>query len=73
LKKNLFFFTQAAQTAVDQFLVLRNFRGSKRFVVYGSIFPKVCLIEFSNVSNVSTRNSTKDFNMILEKIGLLPL
>jgi hypothetical protein len=25
--KKLFFFTQAAQTAIDQFLVLRNFRG----------------------------------------------
>jgi hypothetical protein len=25
-KKILFFFTQAAQTAVDQFLVSRNFR-----------------------------------------------
>jgi hypothetical protein len=27
LKKKLFFFTQAAQTAIDQFLVSRNFRG----------------------------------------------
>jgi hypothetical protein len=27
LKKNLFFFTQAAQTAIDQFLVSKNFRG----------------------------------------------
>jgi hypothetical protein len=25
--KKLFFFTQAAQTAIDQFLVSRNFRG----------------------------------------------
>jgi hypothetical protein len=25
--KKIFFFTQAAQTAIDQFLVLRNFRG----------------------------------------------
>jgi hypothetical protein len=25
--KNIFFFTQAAQTAIDQFLVSRNFRG----------------------------------------------
>jgi hypothetical protein len=27
LKKKLFFFTQAIQTAIDQFLVSRNFRG----------------------------------------------
>jgi hypothetical protein len=27
IEKNLFFFTQAAQTAIDQFLVSRNFRG----------------------------------------------
>jgi hypothetical protein len=27
LKKIIFFFTQAAQTAIDQFLVSRNFRG----------------------------------------------
>jgi hypothetical protein len=26
-QKNMFFFTQAAQTAIDQFLVSRNFRG----------------------------------------------
>jgi hypothetical protein len=26
-EKNIFFFTQAAQTAIDQFLVSRNFRG----------------------------------------------
>jgi hypothetical protein len=26
-EKNLFFFTQAAQTAINQFLVSRNFRG----------------------------------------------
>jgi hypothetical protein len=26
-EKELFFFTQAAQTAIDQFLVSRNFRG----------------------------------------------
>jgi hypothetical protein len=26
-KKNSFFFTQATQTAIDQFLVSRNFRG----------------------------------------------
>jgi hypothetical protein len=25
--KKIFFFTQVAQTAIDQFLVLRNFRG----------------------------------------------
>jgi hypothetical protein len=29
IAKNLFFFTQAAQTAIDQFLVSRNFRGYK--------------------------------------------
>jgi hypothetical protein len=27
IEKRLFFFTQAAQTAIDQFLVSRNFRG----------------------------------------------
>jgi hypothetical protein len=27
IEKILFFFTQAAQTAIDQFLVSRNFRG----------------------------------------------
>jgi hypothetical protein len=27
IEKNLFFFTQAAQTAINQFLVSRNFRG----------------------------------------------
>jgi hypothetical protein len=27
IEKKLFFFTQAAQTAIDQFLVSRNFRG----------------------------------------------
>jgi hypothetical protein len=27
IEKNIFFFTQAAQTAIDQFLVSRNFRG----------------------------------------------
>jgi hypothetical protein len=27
MEKKLFFFTQAAQTAIDQFLVSRNFRG----------------------------------------------
>jgi hypothetical protein len=27
VEKELFFFTQAAQTAIDQFLVSRNFRG----------------------------------------------
>jgi hypothetical protein len=27
LKKELFFFTEAIQTAIDQFLVSRNFRG----------------------------------------------
>jgi hypothetical protein len=27
IEKCLFFFTQAAQTAIDQFLVSRNFRG----------------------------------------------
>jgi hypothetical protein len=27
IEENLFFFTQAAQTAIDQFLVSRNFRG----------------------------------------------
>jgi hypothetical protein len=27
LKRKLFFFIQAAQTAIDQFLVSRNFRG----------------------------------------------
>jgi hypothetical protein len=27
IEKKLFFFSQAAQTAIDQFLVLRNFRG----------------------------------------------
>jgi hypothetical protein len=27
IEKNLFFFTQAAQKAFDQFLVSRNFRG----------------------------------------------
>jgi hypothetical protein len=26
-EKNMFFFTEAAQTAIDQFLVSRNFRG----------------------------------------------
>jgi hypothetical protein len=26
-EKKIFFFTQAAQTAIDQFLVSRNFRG----------------------------------------------
>jgi hypothetical protein len=29
LKKKLFFFTQAAQTAIDQFLVSGNFRGNQ--------------------------------------------
>jgi hypothetical protein len=27
IEKKLFFFTQAVQTAIDQFLVSRNFRG----------------------------------------------
>jgi hypothetical protein len=27
IEKELFFFTQTAQTAIDQFLVSRNFRG----------------------------------------------
>jgi hypothetical protein len=27
IEKKLFFFTQATQTAIDQFLVSRNFRG----------------------------------------------
>jgi hypothetical protein len=27
IEKKMFFFTQAAQTAIDQFLVSRNFRG----------------------------------------------
>jgi hypothetical protein len=27
IEKKLFFFTQAAQTEIDQFLVSRNFRG----------------------------------------------
>jgi hypothetical protein len=30
IENKIFFFTQAAQTAIDQFLVSRNFRGLKR-------------------------------------------